>query len=183
MIPGGKLSMNEIAMTVVNPKEVQLRVAIPESKLKGLKKGLGGKLKLLWNPDVEFEGKLETVSWVPFADNTYDAIVSIVPRDNSRAMPGMKGDIEIEIADKEKALTVPRSAVETKGKVSTVTMKNGEKRTVRTELSNGSLIEIVEGLKAGDEIRVGEAKKEEPADKKPEEKAPAKPGSKPEEKK
>ena len=183
MIPGGKLSMNEIAMTVVNPKEVQLRVAIPESKLKGLKKGLGGKLKLLWNPDVEFEGKLETVSWVPFADNTYDAIVSIVPRDNARAMPGMKGDIEIEIADKEKALTVPRSAVETKGKVSTVTMKNGEKRTVRTELSNGSLIEIVEGLKAGDEIRVGEAKKEEPADEKPEEKAPAKPGSKPEEKK
>lgn len=183
MIPGGKLSMNEIAMTVVNPQEVHLRVAIPESKLKGLKKGLGGKLKLQWNPDVEFEGKLESVSWVPFADNTYDAVVSIVSRDNARVMPGMKGDIEIEIADKEKALTVPRSAVEAKGKVSTVTMKNGEKRGVRTGLSNGSLIEIVEGLKAGDEIRVGEAKKEEPADKKPEEKAPARPGSKPEEKK
>lgn len=183
MIPGGKLSMNEIAMTVVNPQEVHLRVAIPESKLKGLKRGLGGKLKLQWNPDVEFEGKLESVSWVPFADNTYDAVVSIVSRDNARVMPGMKGDIEIEIADKEKALTVPRSAVEAKGKVSTVTMKNGEKRRVRTGLSNGSLIEIVEGLKAGDEIRVGEAKKEEPADKKPEEKAPARPGSKPEEKK
>ena len=94
----------------------------------------------------------------------------------------MKANIEVVIYDNEKTLTVPKNAIEKKGKVSMVTMKDGEKRRIRTGHSNGSMIQVVEGLEAGDEIRSGPAKKEEPtedkAEEKPEEKSDDKAGDK-----
>ncbi len=182
MIPGGKISMNEVVVTLVDPSDLHLRVAVPENRLKGLRKGLDGTLKLEWNPDVELDGKVESVSWVPYADNTYDAVVAIGNESGARVVPGMKANIEVVIYDNEKTLTVPKNAIEKKGKVSMVTMKDGEKRRIRTGHSNGSMIQVVEGLEAGDEIRSGPAKKEEPtedkAEEKPEEKSDDKAGDK-----
>jgi multidrug efflux pump subunit AcrA (membrane-fusion protein) len=178
MIPGGKLSMNEVAVTIVDPNNLHLRLTVPENKLKGLKPGLGGTLKLEWNPDVGLQGKVEAVSRVPYADNTYDAVVSIPADAGTHIVPGMKATVEVVIYDNEKTLIVPKNAIEKKGKASVVTMASGEKRRIRTGHSSGSMIEVVEGLKADDEIRKGASEKDEPVEEKNEEKSEEKVGDK-----
>ena len=178
MIPGGKLSMNEVAVTIVDPNDLHLRLTVPENKLKGLKPGLGGTLKLEWNPDLELQGKVESVSRVPYADNTYDAVVSIPADVRSHIVPGMKASVEVVIYDNEKTLVVPKNAIEKKGKASIVTMASGEKRRIRTGQSSGSMIEVVEGLKVDDEIRKGASEKDERLEEKDVEKSEEKVGEK-----
>jgi hypothetical protein len=57
-------------------------------------------------------------------------------------------------------------------------MVNGEKRRIRTGHSSGSMIEVVEGLKADDKIRKGSSEKDEPVEEKNEEKSEEKVGEK-----
>jgi multidrug efflux pump subunit AcrA (membrane-fusion protein) len=178
MIPGGKLSMNEVAVTIVDPNDLHLRLTVPENKLKGLKPGLGGTLKLEWNPDLELQGKVESVSRVPYADNTYDAVVSLPADVRSHIVPGMKASVEVVIYDNEKTLVVPKNAIEKKGKASIVTMASGEKCRIRTGQSSGSMIEVVEGLKVDDEIRTGASEKDERLEEKDVEKSEEKVGEK-----
>ena len=159
-------------MTLVNPKEVKLRLAVPENKLKGLKKGLSGKVTMQWDPDSEMSGKLESASYVPFADSTFDASVSIRNTENSKVVPGMKADVELTLYEKKSALAIPKEAITKENERETVTFSSGRVRRIKTGQVSGNLVEVVEGLKAGDEILVkAESKEESDGDKKQEAKS------------
>tara|TARA_R110000850_G_scaffold49460_8_gene122026 strand:+ start:1861 stop:3561 length:1701 start_codon:yes stop_codon:yes gene_type:complete len=162
LVPGGKLAMREIVMTISDPDQTRLRLAVPENKLKGLKKGLQGTVTLQWNPDIELSGEVESVSYVPFSDNTFDAAVNITNAAKAKAVPGMKADAEILVYENAKAMTVPKGAIKKEKNQETVTLKNGQVKKIKSGHTNGDFVEVVQGLKAGDEVRVAPAKKEAP---------------------
>ena len=172
LIPGGKLMMREIVMTVVDPAKVQVRLALSEDQLEDLAEGQIGPLHLKWKPDFKFDAKVKSILYVPFSDKTFDAILSVNTPDKAPALfPGMTADAEITVYEKKDALAIPKSAVKKEGEKETVTGADGKAITVKTGRSEGEKIEILEGLAAGDSIRLPEAK--------PEAKPQAKPESKP----
>ena len=173
LIPGGKLAMREIVMTVVDPAKVQVRLSLNEDQLKDLAEGQSGPLHVKWKPDFKFDSKVKSILYVPFSDKTFDAILDVkIPTEAPLLMPGMTAEAEISVYENKDAIVIPKSAVTKKDGKETVKGEDGKPVTVKTGRSEGDKVEILEGLKPADTIQL--AAKEEPAKDAPEEKAPAK---------
>lgn len=169
LLPGAKLTMREVVMTVVDPSKVQLRAAASETSLKNLEVGQSAETEMKWNSEVKLKGKVTGLSFVPFSTNTFDTIVSLsaAPKDKP-VMPGMAATAEVITYENEKALTVPKEAIKKEGEKESVTLKGGKVRRVETGKTDGKKVEILKGLKAGDVIELPAAEKDA---------APAKSGS------
>lgn len=182
LIPGGKLAMREIVMTVVDPSKVQVRLQLSEDQLKDLAEGQTGTVKLKWKPDFAFKAKVVSVLHVPYADKTFDGIVSLeLSKDGPSLLPGMTAGAEILVYEKNDVIAVPVAAVKKKGDEESVTLKGGKPTRVKTGRVSGDRIEILEGLKAGDVIELGSDRKEgevSTVEKKPEGEAESEPGKK-----
>lgn len=155
LIPGGKLAMREITMTVVDPSKVQVRLSLTEAQLDGLAEGQSGPLTLKWKPGFPFEVKVQSIDYVPFPDSTFNGILAVnSPKEAPKMMPGMTASAEILVARKEAALAVPKSSVKEENGKKSVEKADGTKISVKTGLVSGDQIEILEGLQAGDVIRL-----------------------------
>ncbi len=166
LLPGGKLMMREVFMTVVDPGKVRVLLTLTEEQLKDLSVGQKGVCQAKWKPDFKFDATIESILHVPYFDKTFDAVLSIKKPANSPVLlPGMSADAEVTVYEKPDALLVPKTAVKHEGGHDRVTLKDGKQVTVKTGHSEGDRIEILEGLKAGDEIRIPktDAAKPEPA--------------------
>lgn len=162
LIPGQSATLREVMMTVVDPEDLQLRVAVKEDQLRDLNAGDEGTASPKWNPDTELKVKVDSVAYVPFADNTFDAILSIAEADAGiPMMPGMQMVAEVETYSKADAITIPASAVKKDGDNEAVVLKGGKERKVETGRKSGEDVEIEKGLKAGDVILLEESEKPE----------------------
>ena len=156
LLPGGRVTSREIIMTIVDPKPLQVRVAVPEDKLKDLEEKQKAKVSLKWNDDVSIDSSLQSISYVPQADNTFDCVFSLnAAKVEQPVYPGMSAQLKMTFYHNEKALVVPKGAVKKSGEKSYVIMKDGKKQWVKTGPSNKEKTVITEGLKAGDEIETG----------------------------
>lgn len=161
LIPGGKLTMREVFMTVAEPGKVQVLLSLTEEQLKDLAEGQTGVCRLKWNPDLEIPAKLESILPVPYADRTFDAIVSVkVPKDGPVVFPGVSADAEFVVYKKDDALLLPKVAVKKEGGRERVMLRDGKVVELKTGRSEGDRVEILEGLKAGDVVRLPEVKPE-----------------------
>lgn len=181
LIPGGKLALREIVMTVVDPAKVQVRLSLTEDQLKDLAEGQTGPLHLKWKPDFKFDSTVKSILYVPFHDKTFDAVLNVsAPAGAPAMMPGMTADGEITVYERKEAIVIPKAAVKKEGEKETVTGKDGKPVPVRTGRSEGEKVEILEGLKPGDQIKVAvvkpDAPKESPAAKTPAKDAKPEPG-------
>lgn len=162
LIPGGKLTMREIVMTIVDPSKLQLRIGVAEDKLKGLSVGQDATITLKWDGDAKRPGKLQHVSHVPFSDGTFDAVVSIGGGEkDANAFPGMKADVEITTYENKKALTVPKAAIKKDGDKEQVTLAGGKVVAIETGRTSGDKVEVTKGLKAGDEVQLPDPPKKQ----------------------
>lgn len=163
LIPGGKLMMREIVMTIVDPTKVSVLLSLNEEQLKDLAEGQKGVCQAKWNPEVKIDATLESILYVPYADKTFDAVLSLkTPKDAPALLPGMSADAEIVVYEKADALLVPKAAVKKDGDRETVTLADGKEVTVKTGRSDAGQVEILEGLKEGAVVRLPEEKKEAP---------------------
>ncbi|TXH27783.1 MAG: HlyD family efflux transporter periplasmic adaptor subunit [Elusimicrobia bacterium] len=85
--------------------------------------------------------------------------VDVLPEDVPAFMrSGMTANLTFRVAEKENALVLPVSAVKGLGETATVRVpgpgREPEERTVRTGLSDGKRVEILEGLTEGDRVLV-----------------------------
>ncbi|MHB8993382.1 MAG: hypothetical protein ACYC66_17315, partial [Chloroflexota bacterium] len=83
-------------------------------------------------------------------------LVSVGIEALNRTLPaGMSASLTIETERKDNVLLVPNRAVRTAGKAKTVEVMSGgksETRTVQTGASNDQMIEIVSGVKGGEQV-------------------------------
>jgi multidrug efflux pump subunit AcrA (membrane-fusion protein) len=178
LIPGGKLSMREIVMTIVDPSKVRVLLSLTEEQLADLAEGQKGVCQAKWKPDVKFGATLESILYVPYADKTFDAVLSLkTPKEAPALLPGMSADAELVVYEKADALTVPKAAVKKEGERELVTLSDGKTVTVKTGRAEGDRFEILEGLKAGAVVRLPEVKKDD-AGKEAKPEAPSAPAKK-----
>ena len=156
LIPAGKLSVNEVFMTIVNPERLSLKAIVPENELSNYKPGLKGKASPISAPDKKLPVKLEDIGYVPLPGGGFEATLSVQLDKDLRLMPGMTCKVSFAEAEKANVLLAPKEAVFSEGDQSHVFLiRNGGEPTrqvVKTGKSDDKMIEILEGLSEGDKI-------------------------------
>jgi len=156
LVPGGKVSINEVFMTVVNPARLQLKTSVPEGELSRVRAGAEGEASPVSASDRKFTATVETVSEIPLAGGGYQATISFRNEAALRLVPGMLCKVSVPPPPKVKILLVWTESLFTEGnrKIVYVQKPDGqpEKRTVKTGESNEKMVEILEGLAEGEKI-------------------------------
>lgn len=157
---GTTLQANKVFMTVVAPRPMFVRVNIPEKQLHNVRVGMPATIQPASDPQVKLRGILERVGSVPISAGQFDGRITVTLDDKAEGlMPGMTGEVKLLAYEKKDAVVVPLAAVEDdktddqKHYVYTVG-DDGEpkKKAVKVGKRTDKQVEILTGLKPGDEI-------------------------------
>ena len=157
LAPGGTIAADQVILTVVSPKELLVRAAVPEGELHHLRKGLSGVATATGYPKRKMKVSLASHSAVPLATGGFDATFTVAGNP-APVMPGMTGSIVLAAQEAKGVLTVPAAAVRTdpaNPKEHFVYLKTPgkpQRRVVKVGPTHGGKTEIREGLAAGEVI-------------------------------
>jgi hypothetical protein len=154
LVPKGKISSDEVFMTIVDPKSLFVRVSISEKDFGLLATGLTGQAAPTAYQQKPLAVKLDKFSTIPTASGQFDARLAL-PDGAGPVAAGMTCSITLKAYENLKAITVPASAVSKVGGKEFVYVKQGNaktKRPVETGKSHAGKVEITKGLTAGETI-------------------------------
>jgi HlyD family secretion protein len=156
LVPAGKLSANEVFMTVVNPSKLVLKAVVPEAELSRVKAGMEGEGSPVSAPEKKIAVKVDELGDVPLPGGGFDTRLSFVKPEGLHLVPGMNCKITFADARKEGLLLAPKDSVFTEGSQKNVFVLKAdgshEKRAVKTGDSDEKMTEITEGLSEGENI-------------------------------
>lgn len=145
---------DEIA-TVSDISSIKLDFTIPETMLANVRVGQTITAKAAAYPDALFSGRIEAIDPVVNVATRTATLRAIIPNRSGMLKPGMLLTVTIE-SNARTALAVPELAIVREGDTSfvyTIDAKQKAKRVpVKTGARDGNLVEIVDGLSAGDRI-------------------------------
>ncbi|MDE5551524.1 MAG: HlyD family efflux transporter periplasmic adaptor subunit, partial [Bacteroidaceae bacterium] len=149
--------------SVANMQDLIFRGNIDETEVGQLMQGMPLKITIGALQDLKFDASLEYISPKATESNGANqfeikAAVKLVNDDKIRS--GYSANAEIVLAQVQKALTIPESAIEFSGDSTFVYIVKGtkaqkeyERRQVVTGLSDGVNIEVKKGLSIKDKVR------------------------------
>ncbi len=154
--PGALISSSSPVVTLVS-SDLEITVSVEEARVSRLKPGLATTISTPAYPGESFTGRVVGVA--PAADaKSHTFAMKILPDDSKgKLKPGMFAEINVTAEEHPGALLVPRDAVTQRaGKdvVFVVTDGKAEMREVVQGLPNNDMIEIVRGVKAGEQVIV-----------------------------
>jgi RND family efflux transporter MFP subunit len=139
----------------INP--IYVTVPVIERELAFLKPGLMAIVSSDAVPGEGYAGKIRSISPVlTTATRTAEVKIEVDNKDG-RLRPGMFARVELILAQRDDAVTVPAEAileVEGKSVVYTVVEGRAKARELETGISDGEVVEVVGGLKAGEQVVV-----------------------------
>jgi HlyD family secretion protein len=153
-------------VTLVDLARLEVWAYVDETDIGRIEAGQAARFTVDTYPDHEFEGR--TTAIYPRAeirDNVvnYVTVVRFEPAKDRTLRPEMTTTVKIALATRAGVLAVPRRAVRREGKRQFVwrsTSERPERRYVTTGSRDETYWEIVDGLREGDEVLVGEVKGE-----------------------
>ena len=158
LLPTGKLSANEVFITILNPDKLQLRAVATEADLANLKPGLKGTAAPVSAPDKKLSVKLDEIGFIPQPGGGFEAKLSFHKESGLRLMPGMNAKVSLGESSRTDTLLAPKDSVFTEGKKHFVYLSKDdakpEKRTVKIGENDGKMVEVLEGLEEGDKILI-----------------------------
>ena len=147
----------EIA-TISDVSTIKLDFPVPETALSALRPGLGIEARSAAYPDQPFRGKIDTIDPVVDPQSRAVTVRALLPNPDGKLKPGMMLTVGIETAPRL-SLSVPELAVIGEGDVRYVYVLGPDNQArrveVRTGLRSEGRIEILEGLRPGQQV-VGE---------------------------
>jgi HlyD family secretion protein len=153
--PGAFVSQQAPVADVVDITRVRLVANVVEKDLKELESGNDASVEVDAFPGEKFTGRIARVS--PVLDPaTRTAPIEIeIPNPTFRLKPGMYARVGITTQTKKEAMVLPSSAVvDLGGRRGVFQLQNDVAvfRTVQVGTEQGSVVEILSGLKEGDEV-------------------------------
>ncbi len=145
------------AVTMVDLSNLQVKLTIAEVDMAKLKVGETAQMTLDALPGKTYTAKVIAISPVGTITQgvvNYPVTVAITDADGS-IKPGMTANLSVAVDRRDNVLLLPTRAVKSQGtqKIVTVLYKGQNIQVpVQTGLSNDTSIEIVSGLKDGDEV-------------------------------
>jgi len=171
LIPFGTVSPNSVMFTIVKDRPIYVETSIGEKELPTVKVDQPVTVTPLADAEVELEGKVKKVADVPGGGNKFAVRIDVDADDAPEwLMPGMTSKAKITTYDVEDAIVIPSELVqsdEEEPKTKYVMLQvEDEEKPVRREIKLGKTkdkeVEILKGLKEGDQIVKGA--KDEPAE-------------------
>ena len=158
---GGTLKANQVFMTIVEPKDLFVRVEVPEKELQHLRPGTAGKVVPTAFPQLRLAAKLEHIASIPLTAGKFDGRISIGQnKKESRIVAGMACKVKLMPYLNKEAIAVPAAAVfaddlDDQKRYVYLAAEEGrqqEKRPVKVGKQTDKQVEILEGLTVGDVI-------------------------------
>jgi len=158
---GNTIGPNDPTFTVTDLDPLVAYVHVPEKEFRKIAPGQNAEVMVDALGGDRFVGTISRIS--PTVDpqtGTFRARVE-VPDASRRLKPGMFARVDIVYERRQAALQLPRSAIlDVDGTQSVFVVADGkaEQRNIRTGLSNGGWIEVLEGLQGTEQVvTVGQA--------------------------
>lgn len=152
---GEYLQPGKPVVTIVQINPLRLRLEVPETFAASIAKGQVVTLKVDSFPDREFKGVIKRIN--PSMDEKSRSLMAEAEVANPNALlrPGMFARSQIVSNSKTMALMVPEKAVVSLAGVTKIFILEGSvavERIVKLGARDGSLVEILEGVKAGERV-------------------------------
>ena len=155
---GGAVQPREIVMTIVGDGSLFVHASVPEKDLAKVQPGTSGVAIPAAFPNSRLAVAVAEVSPIPISEGSFDARLNFTGKWDEPLVAGMACEVKLVPYKKADALAVPSSAVFTDDLDDTqryvFVIKDGKptRQPVKVGQSSGGELEIVEGLKTGDEI-------------------------------
>jgi len=153
--PGAFAAANTVILTVVDIRTVRMVASLVEKGFRRVTAGVPAIVRVDTFEGEDFAGVVSRVAPV-FDPATRTALMEIeVPNPGYRLKPGMYARVRLTVERRPDALTVPRNAVvDADGKrgVFLVADQTAKFNEVKTGLSDGERIEILDGLAEGQRV-------------------------------
>lgn len=154
---GASVGTDASVFKIIDISRVWIDANVFEKDLPRVRVGQPVKLTVTSFPGSTFSGKVIFINSVVDPDSRTVKVRTEVANSDGRLKPDMFANVEIITDVNSSAISVPQSAVlEDEGK-SVVFVWEGnayQKRQVQLGIKNGDLVEIIDGLKAGDKVVV-----------------------------
>lgn len=147
-------------VTLVDLARLEVWAYVDETDIGRIQKGQTARFTVDTYPDHEFEGRVTAVyPQAEIRDNVvnYVTVVTFQPPRDRTLRPEMTTTVRIAIETRDDVLAVPRRAVRRDEGRAFVVTPSGEKRWVKVGSRDETHCEIVDGLREGDEVLLGEA--------------------------
>jgi HlyD family secretion protein len=160
--PGSTVVAGQAVVQVIDPASLWLRVRVDQGRSQGLVVGLPAEIALRSRPGETFAGRVERVDWM--GDAVTEERIANVVFDNAPAglAIGELAEVTLRLPVIEKALAIPAVALQRQGTQSGIWQPtDGKTRFVPVTagmMSADGLVEIRQGLAAGDTVIVHSAK-------------------------
>lgn len=141
--------------SVVRIDPLRVELTVPEQYVSAVGVGRAVTFEVDSYPGETFTGQVRYVSPTVTAATRALTLEAIVPNASGRLKPGFFATAQIEEARKRPGILVPAAAVRTVAGTARVFVINAERveeRIVMTAPANGNRIEIVSGLKPGEQV-------------------------------
>lgn len=155
-VQGESLLPHSVFMTVIQPAQLIIRAQIAEAQRGLLEPGLTGRASLSAEGTKPFLARIDSIAAVPNASKQFKAQLTPLQLP-AAAVAGMSCHVKFVRVHKPQALAVPEKAVGYNSKAQSYVVVVGasgtqELRLVELGLSSGDNVQVISGLKAGDEI-------------------------------
>ncbi|MEO5877306.1 MAG: HlyD family efflux transporter periplasmic adaptor subunit [Streptosporangiaceae bacterium] len=168
---GAPISSGAAVVTVTDVSELRLSADVDESDILKIRRGVAADADFDALPEAAYKAAVFSIGVTPGPASTGGGVtykVQLVLKggelsDGSQAptpKPGMSAVVELRVREVRNALSVPVTAIVTSGQDSTVWLNvNGtaERRKVRIGAEGDASVQILEGLKEGDQVVVAGA--------------------------
>lgn len=160
--PGSTVVAGQAVVQVIDPASLWLRVRIDQGRSQGLAVGLPAEITLRSRPAQKFSGRVERVDWVGDAV-TEERIANVVFDAPPQGIAlGELAEVTLRLPAIDKALAIPAAALHRQGMQSGVWRPaDGRARFAPVTpgaMSADGLVEVRQGLAAGDAVIVHSAK-------------------------
>lgn len=153
---GAYVSVGEELVTLVRLDPIEVDFSIPESALGQLRNGQSLKLTVDAFPADTFDGKVVAIDPVVDLNSRSAKVRAQVPNPDGRLRPGQFAKLQLDTGTgTADALLVPEQALMQEGDtrfVYTVADGKAKKVVVKTAARVPGMVQVVEGLKAGDVV-------------------------------
>ncbi|HSB73225.1 MAG TPA: efflux RND transporter periplasmic adaptor subunit [Candidatus Methylomirabilis sp.] len=157
---GSMVTLGGPLFTLVDPGRLYIRATVDEFDARQIRLGQEARVTLETLPGRALRGRLYKISPVVSGERQEARTFSIrvaLEEGKEFLKPGMSADVEVIVARRREALSVPTQAIlEREGKKRVYVVVEGKARaaTVRAGENNWSATEILEGLREGDRVVV-----------------------------
>lgn len=164
-------------LTLATLDTMTVKAKISEADVTRVKPGLASYFTLLGDSDTRYHGKLRAIEPGPVSSGTTTTGTSStsssssaiyyyglfeVPNPDNKLKVSMTAQVAIVLNQARQALCIPVSALGEKRKDGTMTVKvlkdeQVEVRTIRTGISNSVQIQVIDGLRDGEKVIIGDS--------------------------